>query len=84
LTSAPNVNANINGSANGFAFDGLPPNTLPSQWLSPETHVDTATLVVLGPDPIIGPQSVVLRAKDRQLWVSTDGLQPFKVKRAAP
>lgn len=80
LTSAPNVN----GSANGFAFDGLPPNTLPNQWLSPETQVDAATMVVLGPDPIIGPQSVVLRAKDRQLWVSTDGLQPFKVKRAAP
>jgi hypothetical protein len=46
--------------------------------------VDATTVVVLGPDPIIGPQSVLLRANDRQLWVSTDGLQPFKVKRVAP
>jgi hypothetical protein len=38
----------------------------------------------LGPDPIIGPQSVALRVKDLQLWVSTDGLRPFAVKRAAP
>ena len=80
LTSAPKSNTN----ATGFVFEGLPPNTLPSEWLSPQTQVDTAAVVVLGPDPIIGPQSVMLRANDRQLWVSTDGLQPFKVKRVAP
>jgi general secretion pathway protein H len=71
-------------NATGFVFEGLPPNTLPSQWLSSQTQVDATTVVVLGPDPIIGPQSVLLRAQDRQLWVSTDGLQPFKVKRVAP
>ena len=80
LTSALNSNT----TATGFVFEGLPPNTLPSEWLSPQTQVDTAAVVVLGPDPIIGPQSVMLRANDRQLWVSTDGLQPFKVKRVAP
>jgi len=80
LTSAPNSNTN----ATGFVFEGLPPNTLPSEWLSHQTQVDAAAVVVLGPDPIIGPQSVLLRATDRQLWVSTDGLQPFKVKRVAP
>lgn len=80
LTSAPNSNTN----AKGFVFEGLPPNTLPSEWLSPQTQVDAAAVVVLGPDPIIGPQSVMLRANDRQLWVSTDGLKPFKVKRVAP
>lgn len=80
LTSALNSNTNTNG----FVFEGLPPNTLPSEWLSTQTQVDTAAVVVLGPDPIIGPQSVLLRANDRQLWVSTDGLQPFKVKRVAP
>ena len=79
-TSASNATSN----ATGFVFEGLPPNTLPSQWLSSQTQVDATTLVVLGPDPIIGPQSVLLRAHDRQLWVSTDGLQPFKVKRVAP
>jgi len=70
--------------ATGFVFEGLPPKTLPNHWLSPQTQVDAAAVVVLGPDPIIGPQSVMLRANERQLWVSTDGLQPFKVKRVAP
>jgi general secretion pathway protein H len=71
-------------NADAFVFEGLPPNTLPGQWLSPWVQADAAAVVVLGPDPIIGPQSVVLRAKEMQLWVSTDGLQPFKVKRVAP
>lgn len=71
-------------SAGTFAFNGLPPNTLPTQWLSPLIQVDATAVVVLGPDPIIGPQSVALRAKEMQLWVSTDGLQAFKVKRAEP
>jgi general secretion pathway protein H len=71
-------------NTDAFVFDGLPAQTLPNQWLSPLIQVDMAAVVVLGPDPIIGPQSIRLRAKDMQLWVSTDGLQPFKVKRAAP
>ena len=68
----------------GFAFEGLPTPTLSEQWLSPFIEVDANARVVLGPDPIIGPQTVLLRVKDRQLWVSTDGLKPFAVKRAAP
>jgi general secretion pathway protein H len=79
-----NVNASLNGNATGFVFEGLPPNTLPSQWLSPLTQVDATAVVVLGPDPIIGPQSVMLRADDHQRWVHSNGLQPFKVKRVAP
>jgi len=27
---------------------------------------------------------VQLRVKDKQIWVSTDGLKPFSVKRGAP
>ena len=71
-------------AAGGFVFEGLPPQSLPNQWLSPLTQADTSAWVVLGPDPIIGPQSIRLHTKDLQLWVRTDGLQPFKVKRAAP
>jgi general secretion pathway protein H len=67
-----------------FVFEGLPPNTLPSQWLSPRTEVDADARIVLGPDPIIGPQRVALRAPPFQVWVSTDGIQPFKVTRVAP
>jgi hypothetical protein len=35
----------------------------------------------LGPDPIIGPQSVTLQMNDLNISVSTDGLKPFAVKR---
>lgn len=75
---------NKSGPANAFVFEGLPPQTLSEKWLSPQIQVTPNALVVLGPDPIIGPQSVMLRVKDLQLWVSTDGLKPFAVKRAAP
>ena len=75
---------NNSGTPNAFVFEGLPPQTLSEQWLSPQIQVASNALVVLGPDPIIGPQSVALRVKDLQLWVSTDGLRPFAVKRAAP
>ncbi len=68
----------------GFVFEGLPPQTLSEQWLSPQIQVDANTRVVLGPDPIIGPQTVLMRANNLQLWVSTDGIQPFAVKRVAP
>ena len=72
------------GRPSAFVFEGLPPQTLSEQWLSPEIQVAANALVVLGPDPIIGPQSVALRVKDLQVWVSTDGLRPFAVMRAAP
>ena len=74
----------VQANANAFVFEGLPPNTLPGRWLSPLTQVQGTPVVVLGPDPIIGPQSVALQVNELQVWVSTDGLQPFKVKRAAP
>lgn len=75
---------NNSGRPSAFVFEGLPPQTLSDQWLSSQIQVADNTVVVLGPDPIIGPQSVTLRVKDLQLWVSTDGLRPFAVKRAAP
>ena len=75
---------NSGATGNAFVFEGLPPQALPSQWLSPQIQVSPSSLVVLGPDPIIGPQAVQLRVKDKQIWVSTDGLKPFSVKRGAP
>ncbi|HEY8047791.1 MAG TPA: GspH/FimT family pseudopilin [Ramlibacter sp.] len=66
----------------GFRFDGLPPGTLPDQWLSPATHVQGNGTLVLGPDPIIGRQEIVIAessAPDRQLRITTDGLRPFHV-----
>jgi general secretion pathway protein H len=70
----------------GFRFEGLDPGTLPDQWLSSETVVaggdDT---LVLGPDPIIGRQQVVIaesNAPGRRLRIATDGLRPFQVSAA--
>ncbi len=69
----------------GFRFDGLPSGTLPDQWLSPSTQVQGNATLLLGPDPIIGRQEVVIgstAAPDRSLTIATDGLRPFRV--AAP
>lgn len=80
----PVNNANAGSTSAAFVFEGLPPDTLPSVWLSPQTQVSANSQLTLGPDPIIGPQSVMLRSQNFQMWVSTDGIQPFRVKRAAP
>ena len=85
VTEAPN-NASNNASSPpaSFVFEGLPPQTLPTSWLSPTTQVAANSLLILGPDPIIGPQSVMLWSQNFRLWVSTDGIQAFRVQRAAP
>jgi general secretion pathway protein H len=71
----------------GFRFDGLPAGTLPERWLSQETFVEGGAAVVLGPEPVIGRQSVVLgssTAPQRSLRIATDGLRPFVVIEPAP
>ena len=69
----------------GFRFEGAQPGTLPDQWLSPATQVNGNAQVVLGPEPIIGPQEIVIgssAAPGRQLRIATDGLRPFHVTAA--
>lgn len=73
----------------GFAFDGLPPDALPSNWLAsgisaqPESASGTPIAALqLGPDPIIAAQQVVLSTEGppaRSLRIATDGLRPFAV-----
>jgi general secretion pathway protein H len=65
-----------------FRFAGLPPsNTLPTQWLAEGTSAEVvgARALVLGPEPILPPQRVVLRLDDRRAAVASDGLGPFTV-----
>lgn len=67
----------------GFRFEGLPPETLPEHWLAEGIQVQPAPPVVLGPEPIIGPQAVVLSSaalSGNSLRVATDGLRPFTVR----
>jgi general secretion pathway protein H len=66
----------------GFRFDGLPPEALPQKWLADTTSVQGTAVLVLGPEPIIGPQQVVLAsggAPGRSVRVATDGLRPFRI-----
>jgi general secretion pathway protein H len=69
-------------TADGFAFDGLPATAprLPGHWLDARTTVDGNAPLLLGPDPVIGAQAVVLHpagASQPQWRVGTDGLRPF-------
>lgn len=66
----------------GFRFVGLPPSAgLPSHWLTEgvTAEVPGAAAVLLGPEPMIGAQRILLRLADRRLTVATDGLGPFTV-----
>lgn len=71
----------------GFRFEGLGRDALPQDWLGADTRVDGRAVLVLGPEPVIGPQSVVLTSAaqpGQALRVATDGLRPFTVTAATP
>ena len=75
--------------AEGFVLRGLAQQAQPAMhaWLSPETRVRNAAAVVLGPEPLIGPQSIELYALSQpgqRLWVISDGLRPFAVRSSPP
>lgn len=73
-------------TAQGFAFDGLPDQRLPQQWLYPQTQALGNTALDLGPQPLLPRQGVTLGRTDQAggTWrVQTDGLHAFEVARAA-
>ncbi|MEY2619830.1 MAG: hypothetical protein RL522_2832 [Pseudomonadota bacterium] len=64
----------------GFRFEGPWETGLPERWLSDGVQTRGTTLLVLGPEPLIGPQGVDLltdAAPGRGYRVATDGLRPF-------
>ena len=66
----------------GFVFEGLPGSSLPDRWLDTDIRTTTAANVTLGPEPIIGAQSIRLVSAsqpERSLTLSTDGVRPFAV-----
>jgi general secretion pathway protein H len=75
----------------GFEFVGVKPRrdaqsslAEPRTWLDPETRAQVtqpsgAQVLVLGPEPLIAAQRLVLQQGDRQLTLATDGLSPFAV-----
>jgi len=68
--------------AEGFHFVGMPTSSdLPTQWLVPGVTAEVlgARAVVLGPEPLIGAQRVVLHLESQSLTLATDGIGPFTV-----
>lgn len=66
----------------GFRFEGLTAQRLPEHWLHPETTLKAPLRLTLGPEPLIGKQSVTLQNRahpGRSIAVASDGLRPFKV-----
>ncbi|MFZ3220944.1 MAG: prepilin-type N-terminal cleavage/methylation domain-containing protein [Rhodoferax sp.] len=71
---------------NGFAWEGLPttgPAPLPTGWTEQGVSASSAQPLLLGPEPLIPPQSVRLwltETPERSLQVGTDGVHPFTVQ----
>jgi len=75
------------GQPQGYRFIGLPDTPEPAHaanWLSEGVTAEIVggRAVVLGPEPLIPEQRIVLRLDSRQLTLSTDGLSPFAVAEA--
>lgn len=70
-------------SSQGFRFSGSQTDALPVKWLHTDTGVVATEAIALGPEPIIGPQSVQLYSRSHaqfRLRVVTDGIGPFTVQ----
>ena len=63
-----------------FRFVGLPTSEPPpSRWLAEGVSAEIigSRSLMLGPEPLIGAQRIVLRLGERNLTLATDGLGPF-------
>ncbi len=74
------------GAVGGFRFVGLPSAlALPTQWLAEDVRAEVLTdrgpagAAVLGPEPVIGAQRIMLRLESQSLMLATDGLGPFVI-----
>jgi len=72
--------------AQGFRFEGLPREALPTHWLDAQTRVQGPPAALwLGDEPLIGPQAVQLvhpAWPGHSVRVATDGLRPFGLEAA--
>jgi len=82
--------ADPQNSPEQFQFLGLNPKSTPmgidtvwpTRWLNPDVQaaVWAREALSLGPEPYIGPQKLILKLKDQQISISTDGFSSFKVE----
>jgi general secretion pathway protein H len=71
------------GSDSDYQFIGMPAPLMPSLvWMEREVKAEVrgGRSVVLGPEPYIGGQHIVLRLNDQSVEIATDGLSPFAVR----
>jgi len=77
------VSAESSGnSERDFRFVGLPASVqMPTRWIAPGVVADVvgSRSVLLGPEPIIGAQRILLRLDDQRLSLATDGMGAFNV-----
>ena len=75
-------------SSADFEFTGLPPGQqLPTRWLGspgqPPVQVELppgSRELLLGPEPVIGAQRLLLRLDQQRAVLTTDGLGPFRLE----
>lgn len=70
-----------------FRFVGLPASTqMPTRWIAPGVVADVvgSRIILLGPEPIIGAQRILLRLDNQRLSLVTDGMGPFNVTSDTP
>ena len=77
-------------TADGFVLEGLPvnPKNPPTQkWQESDIVVSSDKPLLLGPEPLIPPQSVLIWLSSQPLYslrVGTDGVRPFAVQNTDP
>jgi len=71
-----------------FQFEGLPAkHGLPERWQGDPPSVSwngSGSALLLGPEPLLPPQSLTLRLNGAEVRVASDGLGPFDIVRSAP
>jgi len=75
------------GSAAAFRFVGLPPAVgLPQHWLDARVSAEIvgARALLLGPEPLLPAQRLVLHLGEHRLTLASDGLAPFAVVAPTP
>lgn len=78
-TSSGPEGAGAGGTGSGLSTSW---RQMPSTWLSADTRAQGTPDLVLGPEPMLPPQSVFIESAalpGRPLQVSTDGVRPFRV-----
>ncbi len=77
-------------TADGFIIEGMsdnPKNPATQKWQESEIVVNVDKPLLLGPEPLIPPQSILMWMSSQPLYslrIATDGVRPFTVQSPTP